>query len=67
MSVKDSECMWEIILDAFLDTLIVLPFLIIIYILIEFLEHRTTFTRNHKILQGNVAPLIGSATGLIPQ
>ena len=45
--------MWEIILDAFLDTLIVLPFLIIIYILIEFLEHRTTFTRNHKILQGN--------------
>ena len=57
--------MWEIILDAFLDTLIVLPFLIIIYILIEFLEHRTTFTRNHKILQGNVAPLIGSATGLI--
>lgn len=59
--------MWEIILDAFLDTLIVLPFLIIIYILIEFLEHRTTFTRNHKILQGNVAPLIGSATGLIPQ
>lgn len=59
--------MWEVILDAFLDTLIVLPFLIIIYILIEFLEHRTTFTRNHKILQGNIAPLIGSATGLIPQ
>ena len=59
--------MWKIILDAFLDTLKVFPFLLVIYILIEFLEHRTTFTHNHKILQGKLAPLIGSATGLIPQ
>ena len=59
--------MWEIILDALIDTAKVFPFLVVIYILIEFLEHRTTFTRNHKILQGNFAPLIGSATGLIPQ
>ena len=59
--------MWDIILDAFLDTLKVLPFLLVIYILIEFLEHRTSFTRNHKILQGNLAPLIGTATGLVPQ
>ena len=59
--------MWDIILDAFLDTLKVFPFLVIIYILIEFLEHRTTFAHNKKILQGNLAPLIGSATGLIPQ
>ena len=59
--------MWDIVLDAFLDTVKVFPFLLVIYILIEFLEHRTTFTRNHKILQGNLAPLIGSATGLIPQ
>ena len=58
---------WNIILDAFLDTLKVFPFLLVIYILIEFLEHRTSFTRNRKILQGNLAPLIGSATGLIPQ
>ncbi len=59
--------MWSIVLDAFLDTLRVLPFLLIIYILIEFLEHRTSFTQNHKILQGNLAPVIGSATGLVPQ
>ena len=59
--------MWDIIWDAVKDTLIVFPFLVIIYVLIEFLEHRTTFTRNHKILQGNFAPLIGSATGLVPQ
>lgn len=59
--------MWEIILDAFLDTVKVFPFLLVIYILIEFLEHRTSFTRNRKILQGNLAPLIGTATGLVPQ
>ena len=29
--------MWEIVLDAFLDTLKVFPFLIVIYILIEFI------------------------------
>lgn len=58
---------WEIILDAFLDTIKVFPFLLVIYILIEFLEHRTSFTRNRKILQGNLAPLIGTATGLVPQ
>ncbi|MDE7439902.1 MAG: arsenic efflux protein [Clostridia bacterium] len=59
--------MWKLVLDAFLDTLMVLPFLLVIYILIEFLEHRTTFAERPKILQGNLAPLIGSATGLIPQ
>ena len=53
---------WEIILDAFLDTLMVFPFLVVIYILIEFLEHRTSFTKNHKILQCNLAPLLGSDT-----
>lgn len=58
---------WDIILDAFLDTIKVFPFLLVIYILIEFLEHRTSFTRNRKILQGNLAPLIGTATGLVPQ
>lgn len=59
--------MWNLILDAFLDTLKVFPFLLVIYILIEFLEHRTSFAERPKILQGNLAPLIGSATGLIPQ
>lgn len=59
--------MWDIILDALIDTLKVFPFLLVIYIMIEFLEQRTSFTRNYKILQGKLAPLIGSATGIIPQ
>lgn len=57
----------EVILDAFWDTLKIFPFLFLIYVLIEILEHRTKLTQNKKILQGGFAPLIGSATGLIPQ
>ncbi len=59
--------MGEVILDAFLDTLKVFPFVLVIYVLIELLEHKTTFTNNHKLLQGNTAPLLGAATGIIPQ
>ena len=59
--------MWQIVLDAFLDTLKVFPFLIVSYILIELIEQKTSFTHNNKILRGKLAPLIGSATGLVPQ
>ncbi len=59
--------MWSVLTDSLLDTLKVFPFLFLIYILIEILEHRTTLTQNKKILQGKLAPLIGSATGIIPQ
>lgn len=57
----------DVVLDAFLDTLKVFPFLFLIYVLIELLEHRTSFTQNQKLLQGKLAPLIGSATGVVPQ
>lgn len=58
---------WDVIGDAVLDTLRVFPFMLLIYILIEILEHRTSVTQNKQILQGSLAPLIGSATGIIPQ
>ncbi|MDE7168206.1 MAG: arsenic efflux protein [Clostridia bacterium] len=57
----------SVILDAFWDTLKLFPFLYLIYILMEILEHRTKLIQSQKILQGGFAPLIGSATGLIPQ
>ena len=59
--------MWDILLDAFLDTLKIFPFIFVIYVLIELLEHKTTFTKDHQRLQGNLAPLMGAATGIIPQ
>ncbi len=59
--------MGEVILDAFLDTLKIFPFILVIYILIELLEHKTSFSRSHKLLQGAAAPLLGAVTGIIPQ
>ncbi len=58
--------MAEVLLDSLLDTLKVLPFLFVIYLLIEVLEHKTSFAGNGKILRGGLAPLIGSAAGIIP-
>lgn len=59
--------MWDAVLDAFLDTLKIFPFIFVIYVLIELLEHKTSFSKDHERLQGNLAPLIGAATGIIPQ
>jgi hypothetical protein len=59
--------MWQVILDALLDTLKVFPFILVIYILIELLERATSITRSQRTLQGGLAPLLGAATGIIPQ
>lgn len=58
--------MAEVFLEAFLDTLKIVPFLLIIYVIIELIEHKTSLTKNRKILQGPFAPLIGSAAGIVP-
>lgn len=57
----------HVTLHAFLDSLKVFPFLFLMYVIIEFLEHSTNITKNENILRGRLAPLIGAATGIIPQ
>ena len=44
--------MVDVLVDAILDTLKLLPFLFILYILIEILEHRTQIGRPLKALNG---------------
>ena len=59
---------FDIILDAVVDTLKTLPFLFIAFLVIEFLEHRAQdkikdiFTRT-----GAMGPFIGTILGCIPQ
>ena len=58
----------EVLLHGFLDTLNLLPFLFLTYLLMEFIEHRAGdkflgFARS----AGKLGPLCGSALGLIPQ
>ncbi len=57
---------WDVILDALLDTLKLFPFLFLLYVLIELMEHNTKVGRASRALSGKWAPLVGSATGLVP-
>lgn len=59
--------MWyDVLLDALYDTLKLFPFLFLLYILIELMEHNTRVGRPSRALSGKVAPLLGTATGLVP-
>ncbi|MCH5154605.1 MAG: arsenic efflux protein [Clostridiales bacterium] len=58
--------MGEVFLDALLDTLMVLPFLLIMNLLIEVLEHKSNL-KVQKALNGGLAPMVGSAVGMVPQ
>ncbi len=59
--------MWDVVFDALIDTLKLFPFLLLAYIVIELLEQKTDLNKPHGRLSGRLAPLIGGATGLIPQ
>lgn len=59
--------MGEVFLDAFLDTLKILPFLLIMNFLIEFVEYRSKGLKADKLLKGGFAPFIGTAVGIVPQ
>lgn len=60
--------MLEIIQDTLLDGIKLLPFLFITYILMEFLEHKTSKKVHNTIKKsGKYGPLIGGLLGLIPQ
>ena len=58
----------DLLSDAFLDTLKLLPFLFLAYLLLEYLEHRAG-DRMERFLgrAGRCGPLIGAGLGLVPQ
>ncbi len=57
---------WEVILDALKDTAILFPFLFLMYILIELMEHNTGAGKPNRALAGRCAPILGSALGTVP-
>ena len=58
--------MWEVVLDALLDTLKLFPFLFLLYILIELMEHNTGVGKPRQALTGKYAPLLGAGLGVVP-
>ncbi len=58
--------MWEVLLDAFLDTLKLSWLLLIFYILIELIEQKIA-DKMHAKLKSNYAVAVGSVFGIVPQ
>lgn len=61
------EIILDVLLDSLLDTFKLLPFLLIIYIIIELIEQKSSIAGVSGRLKGKFGVLIGAATGLIPQ
>lgn len=62
------ELVWDILLDAFIDTLRLVPFLFVTYLVIEAIEHKASGKTEELIKKAGVAgPLIGALVGIFPQ
>ena len=60
--------MLEIIEHTLLDSVKLVPFLFITYLLMEFLEHKTSNKMQKTIEKsGKYGPLLGGLLGLVPQ
>ena len=60
--------MWEVILEALIDALKMLPFLFLTYVLLEYLEHARTDRFKNKLLGWKrLAPVGGAFLGCVPQ
>lgn len=60
--------MLDIIIDSLKDSIKLLPFLFLTYLLMEFLEHRTGAAAEKRIkMAGRTGPLWGGLLGVMPQ
>ena len=60
--------MWDVILDALLDTLKLMPYLLITFLILEFVEHKLS-KKTEKMLGKNkkYGPILGGLLGGFPQ
>lgn len=58
----------DLLLDSFLDAARLLPFLFVIYLLVEYLEHKNNNVMHRLFAKSKkLGPLLGAAVGTIPQ
>ena len=58
----------DVLKDTILDAVKLLPFLLIAYFIMEYIEHKTTNKTKYAIKKsGKFGPLIGGLVGAIPQ
>ena len=60
--------MLEIIIDTLIDSIKLLPFLFITYLIMEYIEHKTKEKTKETIKKsGKIGPLVGGILGIFPQ
>lgn len=59
--------MWDVLLDAFLDSIKIFPFILLIYILMETIEHAGKKESIERILGGPFAPAVAGFLGAVPE
>ncbi len=58
----------EVLLDSTIDTAKLVPILVLVYFLIEFLEYKNVFKfEKSKLLNGKASPAVGALFGSVPQ
>ena len=65
---NEGESMVDSLLDGLIDTLKLLPYLLVTFLIIEFIEHKFS-KKNQEILSKNkkYGPLVGGLLGALPQ
>ena len=59
---------WHVILESIIDVAKILPFLFIVYYVIELIEFKQAIKlQNSKLLKGDTSPIFGSLLGCVPQ
>ena len=65
---KMTETILDILTDAALDTLKLIPFLLVVYLLLEWLEHKAGSATRDAVKRAGVAgPVVGAILGAVPQ
>lgn len=58
---------FDILIDTFMDTLSIFPLLLLVYILLELLEHRVDLAQYAHLVTGPIGPFLGAIAGCVPQ
>ncbi|MBO4395188.1 MAG: arsenic efflux protein [Eubacterium sp.] len=62
------EAIWDVVLDAGIDTLKLIPYLFITYLVMEWFEHRMEHKSQNVVQKaGRLGPLVGGVVGVVPQ